>query len=189
MSKLLASLLLTAAVAVASPSALAADFQIDYLMLEADLEDVEEFEPDAIQLKYISPVNPSVDIMGVFAFGISDDKVEETDPFFGTVSLSVELSKLFGIYARARAELGDGARIYGQVGLVQIDYDLDAEIFGLTGSESYDETGVAFGLGIAIDVSGRAAIVIEYNQFPDVDVEDFDLESTAISLGFQMSLE
>lgn len=185
MNKLPALILLSAAVMLASLSARAADLQIEYLMLEADLEDVDEFEPDAIQLKYVNPVNPGIDVMGVFAFGISDDEIEETDPFFGTVSLSVELSSLFGIYGRARAELGDNARVYGQLGLVQIKFDLDAEIFGLTGSESYDETGVAFGVGIAIDVSDRASIVIEYNQFPDVDVEDLDLESTGISLGYR----
>ena len=171
-----------------SMSAQATYFQIDYMMLEADLEDVEEFEPDAVQLKFINPVGPSTDIMGVFAFGISDDEIEEFDPFFGTVSLSVDLATMFGVYVRGHADLGANGQLFGQLGLVQLEYDLDAEISGLSGSESYDDTGVAFGFGASFGLSDQAALVIEYNQLPDVDVEDIaDIETTSLSVGFQMS--
>lgn len=169
-------------------SAQAAKLQIDYMMLEADLEDVDEFEPTAIQLKYINPVGPNSDVVGVVAFGISDDEIEEFDPFFGTVSLSVDLANMFGVYGRAHADLGANAQVYGQVGLVLLKYDLDAEISGLSGSESYDDTGLAFGLGASFGLSDQAALVIEYNQLPDVDVEDIaDIETTSLSVGFQMS--
>ena len=154
------------------------------------LEDVDEFEPDAVGLKYIHPVGPSTDIMAFMAFGIDDDEIEESDPFLGTVSLSVDLDTIFGVYGRAHADLGTNVQIFGQLGLVQIEYDLDAEIsgLGLSGSESYDDTGVAFGLGASFGLSDRAALVIEYNQYPDVDVEDIaDIETTALSVGFQMS--
>jgi len=166
----------------------AAKLQIDYMMLEADLEDVDEFEPTAIQLKYINPIGPNRDIMGVFALGISDDEIEEFDPFFGTVSLSVDLDTMFGIYGRAHADLGANGQIFGQLGLVRLEYDLDAEISGLSGSESYDEFGLAFGFGASFAVSDQAALVIEYNQLPDVDVEDIaDIETTSLSVGLQMS--
>ena len=171
-----------------SMSAQAAKLQIDYMMLEADLEDIDEFEPDAVQLKFINPVGPSTDIMGVFAIGISDDEIEETDPFFGTVSLSVDLSTIFGVYVRAHADLGADSQIFGQLGLVRLEYDLDAEIFGVSDSESYDDTGLAFGFGASFGLSDQAAVVIEYNQFPDVDVEDVaDIETTSLSVGIQMS--
>ena len=166
----------------------AANFQIDYMMLEADLEDVDEFEPDAVQLKLIDSVGPNTEIVGVFAFGISDDKIEEFDPFFGTVSLSVDLGTMFGGYVRAHADVGASGQIFVQVGLVLLEYDLDAEIFGLSGSESYDDTGVAFGFGALFAVTDQAALVIEYNQLPDVDVEDIaDIETTSLSVGFQVS--
>lgn len=188
MKKLLTLLLVSAIVTFGSMSAQAAKLQIDYMMLEADLEDVDEFEPNAIQLKVINPVGPSTDIMGVFAFGISDDEIEEFDPFFGTVSLSVDLATMFGAYVRAHADLGANGQIFGQLGLVQLKYDLDAEISGLSGSESYDDTGVAFGFGASFGLSDQAALVIEYNQLPDVDVEDIaDIETTSLSVGIQMS--
>ena len=186
--KLLTLSMIFALVTFGSMSAQAANFQIDYMMLEADLEDVEEFEPDAVQLKFINPVGPSTDIMGVFAFGISDDEIEESDPFFGTVSLSVDLATMFGVYVRANADVGANGQIFGQLGLVQLEYDLEAEIFGESDSESYDDTGLAFGFGVLFGLSERAALVIEYNQFPDVDVEDIaDIETTSLSVGFQMS--
>lgn len=171
-----------------SVSAQAAKFQIDYVMLEADIEDVEEFEPDAVHLKFIHPVGPNTEILGVIGFGISDDDIEESDPFFGTVSLSVDQGTMFGFYGRAHADLGANSQVFGQLGLVQLEYDIDAEIGGLSGSESYDDTGVAFGFGVSIGLSEQAALVIEYNQFPDVDIEDIaEIETTSLSLGIQMT--
>lgn len=188
MKKLLTLLVMFAMVTFGSKSAQAANLQIDYMMLEADLEDVDEFEPDAVQLKYINPVGPSTDVMGVFALGISDDEIEEFIPPFGTVSLSVDLATMFGIYGRAHADLGANGQIFGQLGLVRLEYDLEAEIFGLSDSESYDEFGLALGFGASFGFSEQAALVIEYNQFPDVDIEDIaDLETTSLSIGFQMS--
>lgn len=189
MKKSLTLLIIFALVSVGSMSAQAADLQIDYMMLEADIEDL-EYEPTALQLKFISPVGPNVDVMGVAAIGISDDEIKEFDPFFGTVSLSVDLASMFGIYGRAHSDLGANARFFVQAGFVLLDYDLDAEIFGESGSESYDDTGLAFGFGVSFDVSDQAAIVIEYNQFPDVDVEgEFEIETTSLSVGFQMFLD
>ena len=190
MKKFLTLLLVSVIVTFGSMSARAAKLQVDYLMLEADLEDVDEFEPDAFQIKYIHPVGPSTDIMAVVGFGISDDEIEESDPFFGTVSLSVDLTNMFGVYGRAHADLGANVQIFGQLGLVQLEYDLDAEIsgLGLSGSESYDDPGLALGFSASFGLSDQAALVIEYNQFPDVDVEDIaDIETTSLSIGFQMS--
>ncbi len=188
MNKLRFMLLLSVVLIFGSMSARAAKFQIDYMMLEADLEDAEEFEPTAIQFKYINPVNPDIDFMAVFAIGISDDEFEEFDPFFGTVKLSVELGNMFGVYGRAHTNSGSNTQFFGQLGLVQLKYDLDAEIFGLSGSDSYDEIGLAFGFGASFGLSDRSSIVIEYNQFPDVDIEDIaDIETTSLSLGYQAS--
>lgn len=188
MNKLNLLLLVSVVLTFGSTSARAAKYQIDYMMLEADLEDVEEFEPTAIQFKYINPVNPDVDFMAVFALGISDDDIEEFDPFFGTVKLSVELGHLFGVYGRAHTNSDSNTQFFGHLGLVQLKYELDAEIFGLSGSDSYDETGLAFGFGASFGVSDRSAIVIEYNQFPDVDIEDVaDIETTSLSVGYQAS--
>ena len=169
-------------------TARAVDLQFDYLLLEADLGDAEDFEPKAIQVKLINSIGPNSDFIGVFALGTSDDELEEFDPFFGTVRLSVDLSTLLGVYGRIHTGLGEGPQFFGQVGLVRLDYDLDAEIFGLSGSESYDDIGLAFGVGLSVGVSDQSAFVIEYNQYPDVDIEDVaDIETSALSLGFRTS--
>ena len=169
-------------------TAQATDLQFDYLMLEADLEDVQDFDPDAVQIKLINPVGPNTDVVGVFALGISDDELEEFVPPFGTISLSVDLSTLLGIYVRAHADIGNGAQLFAQFGFVKIDYELDADIFGLTGSESFDEAGLAFGFGLSLSISDRSAFVVEYNQYPDVDIEDAsEISSTALSLGYRTS--
>ena len=189
MKKLLTLLLVSVLVTLGSMSAQAAKLQIDYMMLDADLDDVDEFEPDAVGLKYIHPVSPTVDIIGLVSFGIDDDEIEESDPVFGTVSLSVDLDTMYGIYGRVHQDIGTNSQVFGQVGLVRLEYDLDAEItgLGLSGSESYDDSGVAFGFGASFGLSDRAAIAIEYNVFPDVEVESTDIETTSLSVGFQMS--
>ena len=158
------------------------------MMLDADLEDVEEFEPTAIQLKFINPVGPHTEFLAVFALGISDDEIEESDPIIGTVSLGVDLANMFGVYGRAHADLGTNAQVFGQLGLVLIKYEIEVEIFDVSDSESYDDTGLALGFGVSFDLSDQAALVFEYNRFPDVDVEDIaDIETTSLSVGIKMT--
>ena len=120
--------------------------------------------------------------------GLSDDEISEFDPFFGRVSLGVELTNMLGVYTKIHADLGANGQIYGQLGLVQLKYDVEAEIFGESASESYDDIGVAFGFGASFGLSEQAAIVFEYNQYPDVDIEDVaDLETTSLSVGVRVS--
>ena len=71
--------------------------------------------------------------------------------------------------------------------MVEYDIDIDIENLGSV-SESFDDTGIAFGVGASFNFSETSAIVVEYSKLPDVDFEGTDIETDAISIGFQMSI-
>ena len=160
----------------------------DYVKLSSDVGG-EDFDTSAIQIRYSNGVAPNIDVEGVFALGIDDDTVSDSDPFLGDFSVTAELGHMFGVFARFHSDSYSGFEAFARVGfaMVEFDVDVDTQNFGSV-SESYDDTGIAFGFGASFNFSETSAIVVEYSKLPDVDVEGTDIETDAISIGFQMSI-
>lgn len=187
------NLLLSGAVlfslAIGSVNASAASLDIQYLMLDTDFEGV-SLEPSALQLKVANPVAPNISIEGVLAFGITDDDISVTIPP-DTLKFGLELANLLGVYAKAHADLGSNSQIYGRIGFTKIEYDITATITSggssISGTVSDDDTGIAFGFGALFALSPQSGLVVEYNQYPDVDFEGLNIETTSLSVGYQMN--
>jgi opacity protein-like surface antigen len=165
-------------------------FGVDYLMLSSEV-DILDFDTSAIQFRISNELNPYFDLEGVLAFGVSDDTYTESDPLAGTASITGQLGNMFGIFAKLHSESSSPFQIFGKVGLVMVEYDLDFFIDspGLVGSasQSYDDTGIAFGVGASFNVSDKVAIIAEYSILPDVDFEGIDIETDTLGVGILMS--
>jgi len=162
-------------------------FGIDYLMLKSEASTA-DFDTSAIQLRFTNALNPNFDIEGVLAFGISDDTYSETDPFFGTVSVTGQLGNMFGVYAKFHNNSSSRFQVFGEVGFARVEYDLDLFVQSLgSASESYDDIGIAFGAGASFNITDKLAISAEYSILPDVDFEGIDIETDTISVGILMS--
>lgn len=166
-------------------------FGIDYLMLNSEA-DTAKFDTSAVQLRISNSINPFLDIEGILAFGISDDTYTETEPGFGTVSVTSQLGNMFGVFARFHTNSSAKFQFFGRVGLAMVEYDLDlfADIPGLvtgSASQSYDDTGIAFGVGASFNVTDKIAIAAEYSILPDVDFEGIDIETDTLGVGILMS--
>jgi opacity protein-like surface antigen len=162
---------------------------VDYLMLNSEIDTV-DFDTSAVQIRVSSAVNKNLDLEGAMALGISDDTYNDTDPFFlGDFSVTAKLSSMLGVFAKAHSDLESRFQVFGRVGLarVEVDLDFDTQNLGST-SESYDDTGIAFGIGGSFDVSETAAIVAEYAKWPDVDFEGTNVDTEVISIGFQIAI-
>lgn len=165
-------------------------FGVDYLMLSSEV-DVLDFDTSAIQFRISNELNPYFDLEGVLALGIGDDTYTIADPT-GTVSVTGQLGNMFGIFAKLHSDSSSPFQIFGRVGLAMVEYDIDTfiDVPGfITGSasESFDDTGIAFGVGASFNITDKSAIVAEYSKLPDVDADGIDIETDMISIGFQMS--
>jgi opacity protein-like surface antigen len=160
----------------------------DYVKLTSDVGG-QDFDTSAIQIRYSNGVSPNIDVEGVFALGIDDDTVTAFDPSLGDISVTGELGHMFGVFAKLHSDSNSGFEAFARVGFALVEYDIDIDIENLgSGSESFDDTGIAFGVGASFNFSETSAIVVEYSKLPDVDVEGTDIETDAISIGFQMSI-
>jgi len=137
-------------------------FGIDYLMLNSEVE-ILDFDTSAIQLRVSNELNPYFDLLG----------------------------NMFGVFAKLHSDSSSPFQIFGKVGLVMVEYDLDFFIDtpGLVGSasQSYDDTGIAFGAGASFNITDKVAVAAEYSMLPDVDFEGLDIETDVIGVGIQMS--
>ena len=199
MKNLFSILIVSSVIVFNSMPTQAANLEIDYLMLDSEFGS-ENFDTTALQLKLVNPISPNADIEGVIAFGLDDDSLEETETFFDptlgnitvTATLEAQLGNMIGVFIKGHTGNDSAMQFFGRIGfaMVQIDYDATLAVSGLgsiSDSGSEDDSGIAFGFGAAFAVSDTDAFTIEYSQLPDVDFEGIDIETTALSLGYQMS--
>ena len=183
--------IIVAALFSLSANAMAAGLKVgvDYLMLSSEIDGL-DFDTSAVQVRFSNGVGPNFDVEGVLALGLSDDTFTDSDPFFlGDFSVTGELANMFGVFAKLHSDPTSGFQVFGRLGLVMVEYDIDIDTqnFGSV-SKSYDDTGIAFGVGAAFNFSETSAIVAEFSKWPDVDFEGVDVETDVISIGFQISL-
>ena len=161
---------------------------VGYMMASSEV-DVADFDTTAVGISLSNSVGPNFEVEGVVAFGLDDDTYSDYDPFLGDFSVTGELASMLGVFAKLHSDSASGFQVFGRVGLAMLDFDVDIDTqnFGPV-SESYDDTGVAFGAGASFNFSETGAIVVEYTKLPDVDFEGVDIETEVISIGLQMSL-
>ena len=69
-----------------------------------------------------------------------------------------------------------------------VEYDLDLFVESLrSATESYDDTGIAFGIGASFNITDKLAIATEYFLLSDIAFEGIDVETDTLGIGIQMS--
>lgn len=113
--------ILAAVMVFGSASANASSIEFQYMMLDADI-DVFGFEPTALQIKFVNPMDANITVEGIVAFGIGDDDISFTDGV-NTISFGIGLGTMFGIYGRVQSADNSSVQFYGHLGFVKIEYD------------------------------------------------------------------
>ncbi|WP_249979072.1 porin family protein [Vreelandella olivaria] len=83
-----------------------------------------------------------------------------------------ELDYLVGAYAKGIAPIAPTFRLYGLVGVTEVDFDLDRE------------SGVSYGAGAEIDVADNLAIGADYMRYLDKSAYNFDAASVGLRYRF-----
>lgn len=145
---------------------------IDYLMMTAELNGAEA-EPSAIQLRVSTGLTPIVDIEGILATSLDDDK------FPG--GATIDLSSLTGVYAKAGFDAIPLINIYGKLGYVSYEFEF-------SGGAKVDDSGVAYGVGVEIDIPVLGTIIVEQNFYPDIEDSGVKIETSVFSIGYHVGL-
>lgn len=83
-----------------------------------------------------------------------------------------ELDHLVGAYAKGIAPIAPTARLYGLVGMTEVDFDRDSE------------SGFSYGAGAEIDVANNLSVNADYMRYLDKSNYDFDAASVGLRYRF-----
>ena len=174
-------LLMLSQVAVAEQSS----YEIHYLLVDTDLKGA-SYEPGALLYKHIVPYNSFINLEGVVALGLTEEKETRKVGIAGTYTQKLALSNMLGMFVNFTGELEPSVHAYVHAGLTRIEYDLSTPswVGGPDGSQS--ETGLAYGIGMTFKILETGAFVLEFNQYPDIDTSGDTISTTILSLGYQM---
>lgn len=157
---------------------------VQYAMVTYDFGG-EDLEPSALVLRAGKYISDTVAIEGRFGFGIGDDSISGyIDPFWGTVSIDLEIDNFFGIYALGHLKLSEQSSIYGLLGFTQGEttFSGTSSTLGSLGSASEDESDMSFGFGFEHAFGRNNSFNIEYTQY--IDKADFDASALSIGANF-----
>lgn len=144
----------------------------------------EDFSPTGLIFRLGNNVNENFSVEGRLGLGLSDDTITVSDGI-DTVSLSIELDTLIGVYGVGHVILSESSSVYGLIGITKVDGTLSASLSGGgSGSLSDDETGLSFGVGADIGLSNTVALNIEYIQYLNKSAFDVSALAFGVKFGF-----
>jgi len=155
--------------------------EVDYMRLDMNWKTTgADFSanPPALGLKLGVQLNESFEIEGLLGMGISSDSFANA----GVAGLYGELNSLYGVNAQLIVAAADNAKIYGKLGFTKIDLNITGETF--------NNTGLSYGIGVAIDLIKNHALTVEYLVLPDVNISDSGVDlgkvkTTSLNVGFK----
>ena len=160
-------------------------YEIHYLLVETDLKEA-NYEPNALLYKHIVPYNSFINLEGVVALGIKEDKALRKTGISGTYTQKLMFSNMLGLMVSFSGAVEPRVHAFAHFGLTRVEFDIStpSSIGGPDGSQS--ETGLAYGFGMTFKVLKTGAFILEFNRLPDVDAGNDVLETSVLSIGYQM---
>lgn len=105
---------------------------------------------------------------------LSDDAFDDV-PWW-----DIELSEYFAVNVVGIAPLNNGISLYVKAGLTKLEFEDNDD-------DTYDGTGLSYGVGAKFAFSDAVAMKFEYTRLPDTDNSewDLDIEADTLNLGVQ----
>ena len=139
--------------------------------------------PSGLSAKLGNRISDNLAVEGVFGIGMGDDNYASVPG----ASLDGKLKSVLGVNMLGLLPLSGSSEIYGKIGFAKIDVEISGSASGIgSASESYDDTGVSWGFGIKAGINNNSGIVLEYVQYPEVDLGDGDnIKTKTVNIGYQ----
>jgi hypothetical protein len=160
-------------------------YEIDYLLMDTDIEGA-GYEPTALQYKHIIPYNRIIDLEGIIALGISEEKANRKTGIATFYTQKFKLSNALGFLVKVSGALEPKVHAYIHAGLMRIEYDVSTTTGGNGPDGSQSDSGLAYGFGIAFSFLKKGAFVLEFNELPDISTGNNTIKTSVLSLGYQM---
>ena len=160
-------------------------YEIDYLLMDSNMGGA-GFEPNALQYKHLIPYNDFIELEGIIALGITEEKVTRKTGIAGIYTQKFGLSNMLGAMVKIFGAIEPKVHAYAHIGLVRIEYDITSPAGVGQPDGAHDDTGFAYGIGLSFSILKKGAFVLEFNQRPDVDAGSETIDTSLLSLGYQM---
>lgn len=121
-------------------------------------------KPSALRAIVGYEMNRNFSVEGMLAMGVADGSIDVA-VLGGTVSMRSKIDSMYGVFAKAKAEVAPGVELFGRVGYSKSNYTLSFP--GASGSGSTD--GIAWGLGGSYAVSPGVALTVDYTSYYNKD--------------------
>ena len=120
----------------------------------------------------------------------------------GVLVTDLDLEATYGARGIFGAEVTDRFNVYAHVGIVQAEFDVDNSYTFAppSTSDSFEETGVSYGVGASYAINDQIGVFAEYTQIADIDFDGIgevagntgrvnpnDLDLSSIALGVKYS--
>lgn len=178
---LLTSILLLTSRAGAAASEGDAYVGVQYGVAAYDEDGIsEEFNPTAAIVRLGRYFTPNIAIEARLGTGVSDDT--RFLPELGSgYDATVEVDRVFGLYATAHANLTDSLSLYGVLGASKVKATATLPAFpGLKSEE--DNSSVSYGVGADVDISSNLTLNLEAIRY--LDKSEFNLDTLAVGVTF-----
>ena len=161
-----------------------AKYEFHYMSIDTHMDGV-AFEPKALQFKYVKPYSTIVDFEAMLAFGLGQESVDRKIQFATILTQKLRLSSILGAYVKAHVPLEPKVWFFGHLGLARIEYNVSNSISGISPDGSTNDTGLAYGVGLSFNILERGALILQYDQFPDIHADDTKIDTASLSFGYQ----
>lgn len=160
-------------------------YEIHLMLIDTNFSGA-NYEPNALLYKHIIPYNSFINLEGIIALGINEDKATRKVGVGSTYKQKLKFSNMLGVMVNFTGEVEPRVHAYAHFGVTRVEYDISTPsgISGPSGSES--ETGLAYGFGMSFGFLKTGAFVLEYNELPDVGTGNDTIDTSVLSLGYQM---
>lgn len=160
-------------------------YEIHLMLIDTNFSGA-NYEPNALLYKHIVPYNSFINLEGIVALGINEDEATRKVGVGSTYKQKLKFSNMLGVMVNFTGEIEPRVHAYAHFGVARVDYDISTPsgINGPDGSQS--DTGMAYGFGLSFGFLKTGAFVLEFNELPDVNTENDTIDTSVISLGYQM---
>jgi len=125
-------------------------------------------KPSALRAIVGYELNRNFSVEGMVATGIADGTADLATSA-GTLNAKTKIDSMYGVFAKAKAEVAPGVELFGRVGYSKANISSTGDAGAGSGSGGGRFDGASWGLGASYAVSPGLALAVDYMSYYNKD--------------------